>query len=339
MKYDNKKILIIGSKRDGSLELSYRTAFALIGIRAVDHIDPEEKLRMLIRNRAISRFIKPLFYTLAGKTLNDHLQSNNRYDVVIVFKGGLLTPTTLSRAKKLSAKSVWININPDDPFNFTNSGSTNRNIVNSIPLFNIYATWSKRLIEPLRTHGCDNVCFLPFGYNPDWHYPVDTHDERLKDTISFVGCWDKNREQILTSLADFPLAIYGDFWDRISSRSPLRRFIHPYNIYGDKLRSVISSSRASLNILRPQNYGAHNMRTFEIPAMGGLMITTRSEEQEAYFPSGRASLSYTNIDELREMVKRVLSDEDFAEAVKRNAYALRAGNSYRDRAEFLLSAI
>ena len=38
----------------------------------------------------------------------------------------------------------------------------------------------------------------------------------------------------------------------------------------------------ALNILRDQNLSSHNMKTFEIPAFNGLMLTTRSKEQNFF---------------------------------------------------------
>ena len=51
-----------------------------------------------------------------------------------------------------------------------------------------------------------------------------------------------------------------------------------------KFAKVICESHASLNIFRKQNELSHNMKTFEIPAMGGLMITKRSKEQDFFSP-------------------------------------------------------
>lgn len=339
MRYDALKILMIGSKRDGALELSYKSAFCSLGLKTVDHIDPEDAVIPFFQNRVVYRLAKAALYSLVGKMVASHLKSRNDYDFIIVFKGAFLSTSALMHAKKLSPNSIWVNINPDDPFNIATPGSTNNHIVNSIPIFDIYAIWNKNLIGRLGAGGCRKVIYLPFGYNSDLHYPAESKDESLRNVISFVGCWDKNREQILTKLADFPLAIFGDFWDRVSPRSPLLPFIHPYNIYGARLRSVMSSSRASINILRPQNYGAHNMRTFEIPAMGGLMITTKSNEQESFFPSFRASLSYSNADDLRYMLRIISTNEVFSESIRHEGYSLREGHSYVDRARYLLSMI
>mgnify|MGYP006107481757 CR=1 FL=1 len=40
------------------------------------------------------------------------------------------------------------------------------------------------------------------------------------------------------------------------------------------------------------------MRTFEIPSMGGLMLTTRSNEQNKFFPENKASLMFKDIQNL-----------------------------------------
>ena len=40
------------------------------------------------------------------------------------------------------------------------------------------------------------------------------------------------------------------------------------------------------------------MKTFEIPAMGGLMLTTRSTEQNSFFPENKGCFMFDDIKEL-----------------------------------------
>ena len=54
----------------------------------------------------------------------------------------------------------------------------------------------------------------------------------------------------------------------------------------------MNRSAISLNILRKQNYSAHNMRTFEIPANNGLMLTTRSNEQNKFLKKTKPALCF-----------------------------------------------
>ena len=50
------------------------------------------------------------------------------------------------------------------------------------------------------------------------------------------------------------------------------------------------------------------MKTFEIPSMGGLMITQRTAEQHQ-FPENRACLMYSNINELKQKLNLSLKNK------------------------------
>ena len=65
----------------------------------------------------------------------------------------------------------------------------------------------------------------------------------------------------------------------------------------------MNRSAISLNILRKQNYSAHNMRTFEIPANNGLMLTTRSNEQNKFFKENKACFMFSTKKELKKKNK------------------------------------
>jgi spore maturation protein CgeB len=249
----------------------------------------------------------------------------------------LLSPSWIVRCKAISSTAIWVNVNPDDPFNIISRGSTNRNVLRSIGCYDIYATWGKHLIPLIEHQGCAAV-FLPFAHDADNHYPASAqHTDG--DYVAFVGGWDREREAILTEVADFPMAIYGEGWNRVAAGSPLRNKTHSHNIYGEQLRQIISSAKASINILRPQNYGSHNMRTFEIPAMRGLMVTTFSDEQNSFFPDGRASLMFSDTAELREKLKLIIDGEYNVAQMKETAFKLSHDQSYDNRARMLCDNI
>ena len=50
------------------------------------------------------------------------------------------------------------------------------------------------------------------------------------------------------------------------------------------------------------------MKTFEIPAMGGLMTTKRTKEQEYFFPENEACLMYQDLNELKTKIRKVLKN-------------------------------
>jgi spore maturation protein CgeB len=252
-----------------------------------------------------------------------------------MFKAAEFARDTLESYRPDQPHAVWINLNPDDPFS-GETGSSNSRIKDSISFFDLYVSWSRRLTSQLNRKGCKRAEYLPFGYDPDFHLPPGTNISSQGQYISFVGAWDKQREALLEKLVAFDLRIFGSSWSRVSKKSPLFPKITARNIYGKELSEVIFHSRASLNLLRPQNLGAHNMRTFEIPAMAGLMLTTRSREQQEYFPENEACLMFDTTDELSSQISRLLADGTSATAMRSKGHALVKNHSYIERAKSLL---
>jgi spore maturation protein CgeB len=115
--------------------------------------------------------------------------------------------------------------------------------------------------------------------------------------------------------------------------------VFPGNVFGSEFARIVGESAVSLNLLRSQNAGAHNMRTFEIPAMGGVMLTTRSEEQQELFPDGDAALMFSNPDELRSGVERLLADSQLRQRLRIEGVRRAAAHTYDARAAKLLELI
>ena len=68
----------------------------------------------------------------------------------------------------------------------------------------------------------------------------------------------------------------------------------------------MNDSAISLNILRDQNQSSHNMKSFEIPANNGLMLTTRSREQSFFFKENVCCYMYSS-KELNEKIRFILN--------------------------------
>ncbi len=338
------KILIVGSNAKGSLENCYLRTLQKIGVRDIDIFDISLYGYYLSRQEFIFRAVNRLTFSismwLAQQRLLRFLTDNEgTYNVVIVFKGMEFSRRILEACRSICPRATWVNINPDDPFNIESRGSTNSNVINSLSFYDVYFIWSRNLVRKLSERYCKRVEYLPFGYDPDFHLPPSEPVLIESNLVSFVGSWDFERETILTKLADYNLRIYGSNWQRVSKRSPIYNKITRRGIYGNDLSQVIYRSMVCLNLLRSQNKGAHNMRTFEIPAMGGLMLTTRSAEQNEFFPEGEGCLMFDNVNELRGQLDHVLENPALRQRIREQGTKLVHGNSYVDRAKLLLNVI
>jgi len=285
-------VLVIGSGARGSLENAYLRAFLKIGVRRADLFDMDAHRSFVsgpgLLRRGWNAAMTPISTRRIERSLHRFLSEHkSEYDVVVLFKGMEISRELLESCRRIQPSTIWVNVNPDDPLNIESRSSSNANILESLSFFDIYFIWSRTLVSKLLGCGCRRVEYLPFGYDPDYHLPPLDADRIERNAVSFVGAWDSQREKLLEALADYDIRIYGNSWDRVSRNSPLRSRISPRNIYGKELSEIVCRSAVSLNLLRPQNTGSHNMRTFEIPAMGGMMLTTRSKEQDEFFLKGK----------------------------------------------------
>ena len=61
------------------------------------------------------------------------------------------------------------------------------------------------------------------------------------------------------------------------------------------------------------------MRTFEIPSMGSLMLTTRSNEQNKFFAENKALLMFKDIQELNKKIQYILNNKNISKKLDKKA--------------------
>ena len=81
------------------------------------------------------------------------------------------------------------------------------------------------------------------------------------------------------------------------------------------------------------------MKTFEIPSMGGLMITQRTAEQHQFFPENRACLMYSNINELKQKLNLSLKNKKKFEKIRQCGFRISKYYTYKKRAIFILNKV
>lgn len=339
------RVLIVGCfAEQSSLEGCYVRAFREAGAGTVENFDLDQFRPRPAGGGAWSRLWGRLSGAAAGRRIVPAVRSffqmhRDSYDLVMVLKGRELPASLLEEVRKTQVSAVWVNINPDDPFGSVYSGTSSRNIAESVPCFDIYYTWSRALVTLLREKGSPRVEYLPFGYDPALHFQPEEQLPASSRQICFIGSWDRKRESLLESLAGYDLRISGGNWERLRRRSPLREKVVSGPIAGERFCEAIWRAGVSLNLLRPQNRGSHNMRTFEIPAIGGLMLTTRSAEQAEFFPEDEACLMFEGDEELRAKVDEALVGGPALTRIREEGRRRVAEHSYANRARRVLADV
>lgn len=336
-----KNILFVSSFEPGNLGSSYLSAFRQLECELVcfDMVQEYEKASWLTKNRYTNRIICPYAAGVMNKKLLGVVKNYNP-GLIFIHKGQWIFPETLKKIKTNTQALLFI-FNPDDPFN-PNRGASSGFIRNSISIYDVYFIWSKALIPRLEQAGAKQVEYLPFASDPELHYPVTLTEEDRKNygsDIVFIGNWDKERERWLSALEGYDLAIWGaDYWIKRCKNRFLRSCWKGRTAIGEEMSRITQSSKINLNILRLQNKGSHNMRSFEIPACGGFMLHEIGDEVPGFFEEGRDAAYFDSAEALKDKIRFYLNNDKVRVEIAKSGYekCKRNGYLYHDRAKQVL---
>jgi spore maturation protein CgeB len=342
------RVLLTGNSRPWELSASYKRAFSSIGhdSRVFDWYGRLERWARL-SPEPVSKLL--LIAAARRRSAIDLLVSVQRFqpDLLVLLKTDDLPRGTLDLARTAAPRCRIVAFHPDDPFNRNRfRGPSHPRAHSQIRAVDHYFIWSHRIADRLRRERMGAVSYLGFSCDPEFTRPIEVSDldrVRFGADVSFVGNWDPKREAWLAPLAhatDMSLAIWGTSdWGRRVRDPRLAKCWRGLAIGDDFVRAVVCS-RVSVNILRLQNETAENMRTYEIPACGGVMLAERSEQQSAIFRDGVEAVYASDPLELIERARELSrSSPETLSSLSAAALGRAAENRYRVRAQAMLDTI
>jgi spore maturation protein CgeB len=137
-----------------------------------------------------------------------------------------------------------------------------------------------------------------------------------------------------------PVDVFGYRWERFLGASPNLQIND--QIVGEAMLRTLRSYRIQLNFFRPHNADSHNMRTFEVPACGGIMLAEDSIEHREFYENNKEAFYFRTHREMAELARHLLAlPKCEAEAIRGAARrrSVVSGYSYHDRALQALAAI
>jgi spore maturation protein CgeB len=332
------KIIILGSNFEWSVECSY--------LKALKNINIDCDL-YAVQNIFYDYYYASLYHKIIFRLgLSTIIKKINK-DLVLfveqyapthiwVFKGMEILPSTLKIWKSKGIK--LINYNPDNPFIFTGSGSGNKNITNSINLYDWYLSYDSTIVKQLQQMNIHANLF-PFAIDlvNDFKYPNDAFSI---NKLAFIGNPDQERVLFLNQLADLkiPIDAYGHNWNKFSLHTGIE--VHDAL---DKVayQQLVPKYRAVLNLMRIHNLNSHNMRSFEIPAYGGMQLASRTKDHADFFEDGKEIFLFSDAQEASWQWHRIqeLSIEKLQKGINSAQNKLRLMHSYAARMEFFLNEL
>lgn len=201
-----------------------------------------------------------------------------------------------------------VNFVTDDPWNPSHRSSW---FLSALSRYSEIYTPRRSNVPDLEALGCRRIVYLPFGYDPDLFYPEPPEsDERTgyEADVFFAGGADAERRPILSAIVDagFRVALYGDYWEKIRELARYARGA------GDpsRLRRSIAAAKVCLCLVRRANRDGHSMRSFEVPAAGGCLLTEDTDEhREIFGQEGACTLYFRSTEEMLAKLRRLTADE------------------------------
>jgi len=332
------KILIYGEAVKHGVAAPLREAFERLGHNAGIFDWPRYLFSARGRsfgNRVLDRL---LFHHVARRINKDLVRAvaGGGYDLVIVIRGNHVFPGTVDEARNLVP--LVVNWNSDDFFNPLNSTGY---MLRSFGKYDCIFTSRGHLREEYRARGAKRFEVLNWYCRPDLMAAGDNlRHRRYSRDITFIGSWSRRREDMLGSLADFGIAIYGSSWNK-AGRSFRKRVPCRGPVYSEGMMELMASSRINLNILTRENRDTTNIRNFEIPSSGAFQLSERSDAILEIFEEGREIACFGDARELKEKCAYYLKHDGEREEIAANGYRRLTGGGHdiTDRARQILDSL
>lgn len=330
------RLLLVGAHSDYAIERPY-----LRYLSTIDGIEHIELFRA--QNQFLDYYNKGLvnkiFYRTGLSTILNEINQSLKLKIeevnphaIFVFKGMEIFPSTLKWIKANDIK--LLNYNPDNPFIFSGKGSGNKNITNSIGLYDLHFTYDLQIKRKIENEHKLPVEMLPFGFDiPAALYETISLQPEV-NKVCFLGSPDVHRANFINQLADrnVQIDVYGNNWKAFCKS---RRIQTHDAVYGDDFWQTLQRYRVQLNLMRPHNLFSHNMRTFEIPAIGGIQLAPNTLDHANFFTPGVEIFLFENIQDCSNQINKLLSltpTESLQIRSAARARSLSSGYSYKDRA-------
>ena len=253
--------------------------------------------------------------------------------LVLVFKGGPITPGLIRRVKT-RIDALFLNYFPDNPLLMIP--------FECIEAYDLFFTKARYALRQLEKVGLKNLYYLPWYCVPALHHPVEPTLEEataLAGTIAFVGSRYPYRERLLRELAAYPLRIWGPGWDAADPQ--VRDLVAGSSVWGREKLAIYCGARLSLNPHHPMNdIVSVNNRTFELAAAGACQVVDFKDELPTLFKPGEEVVAYNDLPELRRQLDHYLAHPDEARAIGDNARRrAMAEHTIRHRIDEMLQAL
>ena len=337
MEVNCKRILVIGPSHKGALPESYACAFERLGMEVFRFDDDRALFRAagFARHRLLRRAFRPLLWWELNRAVLE-IAETVRPALIFAVRAVYLEPKIIARVRSATG-ATFVNHYPDNPYIgvrlYPGEASTQRrNLVDTLRQYSTVWMWERGLARRLQQDGVAAE-YLPFGVDPELFCPQPANPLicascAAPHPVVFVGTGTRARRQEIAKIRRHSIAIWGDGW---RGKVKSQHHLHP-PVYAQSLARIHAAAEISLNVLNAESLDGHNMRTFEVPASGGVMLARYSAAQAEFFPENEAAAYYRSAEELDAKIDLLLGDARLRKRIRETGSRIAASHTYDRRA-------
>lgn len=269
--------------------------------------------------------------------------STESFDWVWVDKGLFLYPHTLSSIRQ---KGIFLVHHLTDDFMNPRHRFRYRHYRNGISLYHVHLTSNSYNLNELRSFGAEH-CFQTYlGFDPQLclenGIALPPQPDYVSD-LAFIGFWRQHIDDHLIPLIEKGrnLSLWGTRWKISPNRRRYKGKGGLRPVSGTEYRRIYASSTIGLCFLNRENRNTSTGRSFEIPAIGTMLMAERSDEHLSFFQEGKEAEYFSSPEELVDKVDFYLTNPRSRDKVAAAGHkkALTCGYSYLDRIKMDLTNI
>lgn len=221
------------------------------------------------------------------------------YDVVMVDKGTIVKRDTVLALKANARAGIAVHYTPDAAF-FDNRS---QQFFKAMPDYDLLVTTKPFEVEDYCKAGAREVLLIEQGFGPRIDPALaEEIPDHLRSEVAFVGHCQRHYAQTLeAAAAAAPLTIWGPGWPEYAARHAWARdVVRGPGLYGEDYAKALAGARIAIGLLSKRVPETTTTRTFEIPAMGTLLLAERTEEHLRLFEEGAEAEFFSSREEMAE---------------------------------------
>ncbi|MEM5507011.1 glycosyltransferase [Shewanella frigidimarina] len=330
------KVLVVGDWLAEIYEESFYKAFQEHGydVSKFSWIQYFKYYQYANRFDVKSNFLLSLYYRIQNRftfgpellRINRDLRHDaekNRYDLIFIYRGTHIFPSTIKKLKATGA--IVFGYNNDDPFSTHYPKYFWRHFMRGIKNYDHIFSYRNKNLDDYKNISYKKSSILRSYYLKDKNFliPPASVKKEFKSDVVFIGHYENDgRDEILLHLlkSGIALKLYGTSWENSPLISELKTFTGEIKPVYTEYNEVLNGAKIALVFLSKLNNDTYTRRVFEIPATKTVMLSEYTDDMANLYQNEKEVFFFNNKNECLTIINNLLEHPDLINAVANQAY-------------------